>query len=466
MNHLKAFLKYPLSLLLCLLLSIAVWIIFYPGIYSPDSLDLAYESALGIFSDLHAVLMPFVVSIVLKLGGSFGGVICTQILLGFLGVRKLILSFVHFWGNLEGQADWIASFILILLALPLTPLSIYLATFWNDTWLTIFLIWAVALLIDLHQEMETRRQFIFKTLVAVFFMGLVILSRQNALVVYPFMALVMVIILRRKSIHWFFCGLAMLFPLVIYFSFVYYQYGVLKTGRTNPERAIYALDLASMAVYDPAICHNLAITSCDSVLDSFPSSFVVGNGAIDLTFNQGEAPHPFFFDLFYYPELTGDYFLAVREHPLDLAAVKLLNFLDYIRPDPARYFYQRRELSNELGLVSDVRFAPGRNAWFSMTDWVLQNSILHWFSYVHAVWLIVTILGLLICVAHAHRVGGNRYLFLGSLLLIPFSYYISYLIALTTSEFRFMFPSMLVMQVVTMTWAASFIARRWHLPGR
>ncbi len=53
--------KNPFSLLLCLLLALGVSKIFYPGLYSSDSLNLAYESALGFFNDLHSTLMPLAV---------------------------------------------------------------------------------------------------------------------------------------------------------------------------------------------------------------------------------------------------------------------------------------------------------------------------------------------------------------------------------------------------------------------
>ncbi len=452
--------KNPFSLLLCLLLALGVSKIFYPGLYSSDSLNLAYESALGFFNDLHSTLMPLAVRLVLKAGGSFGLVTLTQSLAGFFGVRQMILAVTRFSGGLDRQADWIAVFIIACLASPLTPLSLFLLTLWNDTWLAILLVWIVALLLDLYHDSKVPRPFSIRLTVTVLLIGLAMLARQNALVIYPALALALEILMRRKSIHWLPRLLALLSPLMIYLSFSVYQYDLMKITRTNPERAVYALDLASMIVYDPTICQNLSITSCDLVLGVFPPNFRPGKGAIDLTSNQGAPPHYFFFELMDYSALGSEFATAAHDHPLLLLTVKLLNFVDYIRPDSTRFFYQKQITSNELGLSFDERFVVTRNAWFSVTDWILHDNLLRWFSFVHALWLVVNILDLLLCAWLAVRFHDNRALFFGSILLVPASYYASYLIALTASEFRFMYPSMLVVQVITLTFLFSMIAGR------
>jgi len=64
-------------------------------------------------------------------------------------------------------------------------------------------------------------------------------------------------------------------------------------------------------------------------------------------------------------------------------------------------------------------------------------------------WCLVTGLVALGTVAYARR--DHRLLFLCQMLLIPAAYYVGYAIALTTREFRFMYPSMLITQVITLT---------------
>jgi hypothetical protein len=50
---------------------------------------------------------------------------------------------------------------------------------------------------------------------------------------------------------------------------------------------------------------------------------------------------------------------------------------------------------------------------------------------------------------------------LALIMAIPASYYLSYLIALTASDFRFMYPSTLVMQVSVLTTLGSWSANWW-----
>ena len=115
--------------------------------------------------------------------------------------------------------------------------------------------------------------------------------------------------------------------------------------------------------------------------------------------------------------------------------------------------------ANKFGLSFDTQFDRERNAWFSMTDWTLHNSALRWLFFVHAVWLVINLLELFICGWLALRFHNERAGFLGLILLIPAAYYASYMIALTASEFRFMYPSLLIVQVVTLTYSACAAAR-------
>jgi hypothetical protein len=79
---------------------------------------------------------------------------------------------------------------------------------------------------------------------------------------------------------------------------------------------------------------------------------------------------------------------------------------------------------------------------------------------VHAVWLVINLLGVIALSALTHGRRHHRLLFLRQMLLIPAAYYGGYLIALTTREFRFMYPSMLITQVITLTLLLGVAARR------
>jgi CHASE2 domain-containing sensor protein len=83
---------------------------------------------------------------------------------------------------------------------------------------------------------------------------------------------------------------------------------------------------------------------------------------------------------------------------------------------------------------------------------------------VHLPWLVIDVCGIVACILIALRSRQrDKYLFFSIILTIPASYYISYLIAITASDFRFMYPSTLVMQVITLTCMFSVAAEKIRL---
>ena len=59
--------KNPISLLYSIVVSILVWLIFYPGILSLDSVYMYLEAASKfVYTDEKALLLPFALSLVLK----------------------------------------------------------------------------------------------------------------------------------------------------------------------------------------------------------------------------------------------------------------------------------------------------------------------------------------------------------------------------------------------------------------
>jgi len=450
----------PVSLSCSVIAAFLTWFIFNPGVFSADSMYFIYESTTGLYSDWHSPFLAFILALIPAIKSTIGIVILAQIAAGWLGIRRLAIGIARFMGVEASLLDRMVSSILILFSLPLSPLPIYLSTLWTDTWLAVFLVWIMALLIELYLEsrLHSRGNLTVKVSCAVVLIAVAILIRSNSLVIYPALSLCLWIALRpiftNKMQRFLLLGI----PLALFAIFIVSQYKVFDVKRGHAEHAIYALDLASMIVLDPTICQDLSLLSCDLVLGNFSPGFVVGRGAIDFTMNQGHPAYVPYYDLMYYPGLENEFVVTVRNHPMLFAEVKLLNFLDYIGPDSSRYFFQENNHVDDQGFVQPRPLAALANQWFSVTNLVVHNGVLFWFSFVHSVWLIINILGFALCGWHARWDGRAK--FLGLILLIPLSYYASYLIAFTSSEFRFMYPSMLVVQVITLTALCSFILNR------
>jgi hypothetical protein len=270
--------------------------------------------------------------------------------------------------------------------------------------------------------------------------------------------LALIIVLWKKPIAHTGIVLLALGPLIFYFLFVNLQNKVLRILAVHPERVSFALDLTSMLVYDRTICPATNLQSCHIVEKDLNPGFRVGNGAIDHTLNQGLSySEPVIAELIGSPLLSKDLWIAATHYPWTYVSVKILNFWDYIHARD-QYYYQSFIHPNNLGVVMNEQFDDVRNAMFIIFHSVYTHPILKYFSFVHLPWIVLNLLGIVYCFMDRHKSGPLRYL--GLILLIPATYYFSYLIALTASDFRFMYPSLVIMQVIILTFLLSAVSNR------
>jgi hypothetical protein len=449
--------KNPLSLVYSIAVSILVWLIFYPGILSLDSVYMYLEAASKFaYTDEKALLLPFALSLVLKAGGNLSTLVLFQCMAGFLAIRYLVLALTACFKFGEKARDLMALLVLFVLSSPLFLTIIYLSTFWMDTWLAIILLLASGLLLEMYFiAYRGTRAYKLRVFVLIVITSMALLIRLNSLVLYPVMALAFERVLHQISMRLRYKVLLVLCPLVVFGLFMLFQYDVLKVERSHQDHTVLALDLASVLEYDPSICAKALLSACDVLNDYYPCNFHVGAGALDCTYDQakGIVYRPFYF-LRNNSALEADFIYVVQEHTGTWLTVKFLNFSDYLRPVTYRYFYQVQDsnLLKEAGLVPGSRLSILRDRISSELSWVSQNTVLRWFSFVHLPWLVINVLGIFACIICALRSNQrSKYLFFAIILFIPASYYFSYLMALTASDFRFMYPSTLVMQVITLT---------------
>ena len=411
-------------------------------------------------SDIRSPFITILLSLFLKAGGTIGLLTLVQCVTGFLGVRRLSLATTSLFPIEKPRQEWIACFLQLLLSSPLTPMPVYFATFWLDTWLAIFLLWAAALLLELAKE--TSVVISASDWVKLFFLAALIafimLTRLNAPILYPALTVAFLSVQRQKSIPGKVLPALTVFPLLFYLAFTFLQYEIIGVKHAHQERIVLALDLASMLTYNPAICETLELQSCSVVLGRLSPGFVVGRGAIDHTLNQGlSTMEPAFVELAFSSSLFQDTWQVAIHHPETYAAVKVLNFLDYTRPRD-RYYYQAFMHPNGLNLYFNTRFEYAREMLFTLLHAVYEHPLLKFFSFVHLPWILINLVGIIFCFLYRRPTRQLR--ILGTLLFIPATYYGSYLLALTASDFRFMYPAMLLVQVILISvvpawWAAS-----------
>lgn len=406
------------------------------------------------------LLMAILLSLLLKLGGDIGWITLVQCLAGLLGLRSLILAISDYFQIQKKAQDVMATAIIVLLSSPLTPLSIYLVTFWKDTWLAIIVIWIVSLILHLQRSpsLQTPRSAI-QLIGLVLLISFAALVRHNAIVVLPFILMALVGALRMRGIKWVACLVIALIPVMIILLLTSLQYSVLGTKRLHPELQIYAIDLVGMAVLSPELLDDLPFTSAYLHTD-YASDYVIGDRSSVYIFGSNPVVDQEFVSLENTPKLRSEFLLAIREQPITWLRVKWMTFSDFIRPAKDRYGFHTRIEPNDFGLSLNENYRAIRGALFVLTHAVETRGAFKWFSFAHVIWMALTGAAISYFLFQAlRRKRSDHHKFLVLLLLIPFGYYFSYLLAIIGPDFRFMYPATILSQGILLTLAAVALAR-------
>ncbi len=433
---------------LAVAVALALWRLFFPGLMSQDSIIQYGQAVTGQYNDWQPPLMAIVLRAVLGLGGALGLLMLAQCLAGVFGVRALARESLELlWGDRvpPGRAAWLALLVLLVLLLPWSPLAFYLMTFWKDAWAAVLLLWIGALAIALFRRgMERRRVALLVLLSAL--LGLV---RHNAVVVLPVLGLVLWLGLRRAGMGRRAALATAAAPLALWLVANPLTDAFFRVTKLHPDSQVMVLDLVGICAAGRDLCAELPWTRSHIRDEAGLARYRPG----DIGFIFWDDPSPVDKTMrLDYPRLRAEYLYALRRFPGDLARVKLTAFKTLLGVDQTSYFFHGSIVQNPYGLRLNDRFAPARG-WLSEVETNVSESGWRWLGGVHLVWIAVSVLWVAVLLALSFRQGGERYRFLACLLLVPLGYYLSYLAATPTHDFRFMYPSTLMAQCVTLSWA-------------
>jgi len=421
-----------------------LWRVFFPGLMSADSIAQYGQALSGRYNDWHPPLMAIVLKIVLASGGAIGILMFGQCLAGAFGIRALAAAVLRcLYGEQLSprRIAWLSLLVLLVLLVPLTPLAFHLMTFWKDTWAMVFLLWLCAGLVDaLVAGLSSRRAVVLVLVGAA--LGMV---RHNAVFVLPLIGWALWVLARRSGRR-FALALAAA-PLAVYLAGNFLIDRIFGVDEFHTDGAVMALDLVGLCAESRAVCDRLPWTE-SHILD--PSALArYRPGDIGFIF-WDEPKHVDPAIRQDYPRLRSEYLRAAGEFPLLLTKVKLRAFVTLLGLHETYYFFHDSIVENPYGLALNPRFAPVRRWLIGVTGAVAAHPILRWISGVHLVWIVANVLwiaGLLIVSLRRPRTR-----FLAWVLLLPLGYTLSYLFASPAHDFRFMYPSTLVVQCVTLSW--------------
>jgi hypothetical protein len=434
-----------LSVGLLAAVALLIWRIFFPALMSADSFAQFRQAWDGAYTDWHPPLMAIVLHLLFRLGHGIGAVTGVQCVAGMLGVRALVLAWLAAFfgpGVPPRRAEGIAVAVALFLVLPLSPLPFYLATFWKDSWAAVLMLWACAVALRLLARPEaSARRTGLRVAALILLSALLGMVRHNAIVVLPVAGLVVATALWRRS-----RTLAVVLAAAPLLVSVGGDRAIQELYHVRPvhlERLLMAFDLAGVCDLDARACAELPYTRSHLDLRDLRERYVPGD--VGRFFVRGlpvlpgaEArPDP----------LKAEYLEAFRRFPGLVVKVKVEAFAPLVDPQGNRLLIYPQLDGNEFGLRLDPRFATVRAALIRATLWAGEkNPLLRLVSGLHLVWLVANVLWIVILVAFPRRRT------LALVLLMPLAFYLSYLLAAPEPDYRFMYPSTLVLQGVTFSW--------------
>jgi hypothetical protein len=436
------------------LLAILYWIICYPAFMSADSMVQYIQAVSGTYTDMHPPLMAIVLHYVLKTGGTIGAVTLIQSISGCIGVYLLSLAIFSLLCPTLKNTNYLSLLVLVILLSPLTPLAFYLITFWKDSWTAIGFIWICRFTLTLHfKQLKTKEYYLLYTL-NFLCMLLVLLVRHNAIILTPVFCFILFLISRgaasRNRV-----SPGNIFPcLLLILLFFTGSYGIdslFNVKKTSPANEVIALESVGALVnnienkqYLPYIYSHLTPNYKGAWKPGRVNMWEGPIRALDSSFDKNS------------PELMEQYYSLLKKHPLIFLEVKWNSFTLMLLPWKSDYYFHSRLDANTFGLALNDRFKGIR-------DWLIRNTASIHDSFVskyffggHLLWLIIN----LICIWVLLKTKQNFRSILICLFLIPLTYYLSYLIACTDNDYRFMYPSSLLIQLLSVVLLIVFIQNK------
>jgi hypothetical protein len=460
-----------LQVLTCATLAILVWLIFYPGLLSNDSLTLYSNAVTWTFWDWHPPIMAIVLALALAAGLDLGHLMLLQCLLVLFGLRALVTSCLQLPTQSPALSPtargWLAILVVVLFLLPIGPLVFYAMTFWKDVWLTAAFLWIASYLLwAFRRSQRAPERSGWPHLIALaLLLGLAGLLRHNAKVVLPAFGLCLAMVARRSSplvrLGVVFLPLALTFSLE---ALLTWSFHVQRLHVANP---LMAADLVGLCVKYPDTCREFPYTRASIKPELVRDRFRFGD--VDPLLWSA----PLIVDPDYVsftrenPRLRREYVRALLRHPGKLASVKLEAFLNLVTPRGYAYYWAHFDIMpNTFGLTLNRRWAPVRDVLVGWGRTVSTAPLWHWISGEHLVWLL---LGLGLIVRDYCRFftrGHVNFLFEGTLLLSFVAYSLTYLLATQAWDFRYMYPTTIVVQVFVVTAGISALYQRGSRDAR
>ncbi len=437
----------PITFLLTALIGIGIWLLFRPGIMSYDSIDQYGQARSGQFTSWHPPVLVATLSLAMRMGYSIGSLMLVQCLVGILGIRQALISTMLLAsGQRTPRTYWAAFGLLLLILSPLTPTAFYLMTFWKDCWTAFLLLWAVALALQLLVEAPQLpgAKLVPRLVVLLAVMTLAALPRHNALVVTPALGLLLWGVVSRRGVRHAWPLVAAPLVLAVLVEAGLEQH--LHVQKTYPGNHVKVLDLLGICVLYPEEKAGFPYISAN-MREGIDRYYRFGDIS-PIAFEHPEIIDPQLLRGTYHPELDAEYRRALLTRPLKLLHVKYLAFSKLLDPANSRLYYFHSTLNdNPYGLQMDEGSRSVREWYTWATMATPQLPLARWVSF-QGLWFDISLVLLAVFGWRGLRHRKAPDLYLAGVLLVPACYVLGYMLATIAMDYRYLYPSTLLMQVL------------------
>lgn len=430
------------------------WLVFFPGLLSADGVVIYSQAMTGKFNDWHPPILAFVLQLFLKGSLGLGGLMLLQCIGMYVGLSFLVNEFTIALGLEEELQPRMALCILGVLYSPLFPFPFYAMTFLKDSWCVCAFLWLCAASLHIQRkgiQLERARYVLFSTVLIVS-ISVAILVRHNTIVLFPLFALIVFVLNRRMCGRTVKVSLVLsALPLAVVLLFDLTAYKIVGVVQRHPERQVFASELVGLIYVDSAYCDELPYI-CKNLSPNWREAYHFGEVSSVMAWDDPRAVNipPFDRDN---EAVLYEYLHAVLHHPFTMAYVKCRAFLNMLLPTPHRYWFHPQLDTNKYGLTLNDRFSGLRKMWTAVTLRMRKTAVPRIFVAEHLLWLLLNIF---FVVKYLRKKS-----FVGLILLVPLLYYATYLLAATTGlDYRFMYPSTLIVECFGLCTLAKLIFSR------
>lgn len=425
-----------------------------------DSVSQYGQAVTGNYDDWHPPVMAIMLHYVLRLGGNIGILTLIQIVSGCLGIyllSKKILGLFNISGN---KYSYLPLLLLLILLSPVSPLPFHLMAFIKDTWVEIGFIWIAYLSLHIYDVKTNKAKKARWSFILLFTsMIFVLLARHNAIVLVPLFIFLLYLLsnsytsTKKFKLQGIENGLLLV---LAYFFFSHQIYNSYHVTKTHPENQVYATECLGVLVnntdnkvYLPYMYSHLT--------PNYASAYIPGNvapimwwgpvKAVDSTFDRDDS------------QFTAQYYNLLKHAPLSVLKIKWDGFKMMIHSRNRRHWFHPQLDSNNYGLTQNEYFKSIRTNWISRTERLLSATLFAYAFGGHLLWLLIDIAFILL--VFIKRLSPN--IIFTTILFMPALYCFSYLLASTDPDFRFIYPSTLLMQIIFFSLISVLISNKFRL---